>query len=182
MTRLFPVAAKLLCVCTILMCGCIKAPNIVVLDRATALEREASGDFPKLQFELQRAGTTPRPAPVTREQLEQAGHPRPIVEHMETSDAERIDALLKVSCIGESKEGTLVETRDRCAVKEVPRLGSLLERANRDRAQIWEWLRRQRPARSLEEVRRAWRETHLRGVICGGEIQRDDGTWESKSC
>jgi hypothetical protein len=162
--------------------GCIKAPNIIVLDRATALEREAAGDFPRLSFELARAGTAPRPAPLTREQLEAAGHPRPIVEQMEASDAERIDALLKVSCVGESSDGTLIETRDRCAVKEVPHLGALLERANRDRVQIWEWLRRQRPERSLLEVRRAWHDVHLRGVVCGGQVQRSDGNWEPKKC
>lgn len=162
--------------------GCIKAPDIVVLDRATALEREAAGNFPHLEFELQRAGTQPRPAQLTREQLEAAGQPRPIVEQTETSDAERIDQLLKISCLGEGKDGLLVETRDRCTVKEVPHLGSLLERTNRDRMQIWEWLRRQRPQRSLVEVRQAWRTVHTYGVICGGQLQRDDGTWEAKKC
>lgn len=162
--------------------GCIKAPNIVVLDRATALEREAAGNFPKLEFEMQRAGTAATPAPLTRDQLEAAGHPRPIVEELEASDAERIDALLKISCVGEARDATLVETRDRCTVKEVPRLGALLERANRDRAQIWEWLKRERPARSLDEVKRAWREVHLRAVVCGGQVQRDDGGWEPKKC
>ena len=93
--------------------GCIKTPEIVVLDRATALEREAAGNFPKLELELERAGTAPRPAPLTREQLEAAGHPRPIVEELESSDAERIDALLKISCVGEALDGTLVETRER---------------------------------------------------------------------
>jgi hypothetical protein len=162
--------------------GCIKAPNIVVLDRATALEREAAGNFPKLEFEMQRAGTAAKPAPLTRDQLKAAGHPRPIVEEMESSDAERIDALLKISCVGEARDGTLVETRDRCTVKEVPHMGALLERANRDRAQIWEWLKRERPARSLDEVRRAWHDVHLRAVVCGGQVQRDDGGWEGKKC
>jgi hypothetical protein len=162
--------------------GCIKAPEIVVLDRATALEREAAGSFPRLELELERAGTAARPSAITRTQLEAAGHPRPVVEEMESSDAERIDALLKISCVGEALDGTLTETRDRCTVKEVPHLGSLLERANRDRAQIWEWLRRERPERSLVEVRRAWRATHLTAVVCGGQVQRDDGGWEAKKC
>jgi hypothetical protein len=162
--------------------GCIRAPNIIVLDRATALEREAQGHFPHLEFEMQRAGAVATPAPLTRDQLEAAGHPRPVVEEMESSDAERIDALLRISCVGEALDGTLLETRDRCTVKEVPHMSALLERANRDRAQIWEWLRRERPARSLEDVRRAWRETHLRAVVCGGQVQRDDGGWEPKKC
>ncbi len=162
--------------------GCVKAPDIVVLDRATALEREAAGSFPRLSFELQRAGTSAQPAVVSREDLEAAGHPRPIVEELESSDAARIDALLKIACVGEALDGTLSETRDRCQVKEVPHLGALLERANRDRMQIWEWLRRERPQRSLAEVRRAWREVHLRAVVCGGQVQRDDGGWEPKKC
>jgi hypothetical protein len=162
--------------------ACIRAPAIVVLDRATALEREAQGSYPHLEFELERAGTAARPTPLTREQLEAAGHPRPIIEEPESSDAERIDALLKLGCIGEALDGTLAETRERCTIKEVPHLSSLLERANRDRMQIWEWLRKQRPQRSLQEVRRAWREVHLRGLICGGQLQRDDQSWESKKC
>jgi hypothetical protein len=166
----------------LMFAGCIKAPEIVVLDRATALEREAAGSFPRLEFELERAGTQPRPAPLTRTQLEAAGHPRPIVEEVETSDAERIDELLKLGCLGEALDGALLETREHCTIKEVPHLGSLLERANRDRAQIWEWLRRQRPQNSMLEVRRAWRAVHARAVVCGGQMQRDDGSWEPKKC
>jgi hypothetical protein len=178
MIRLFPWGL----VAVAALAGCIKAPQIVVLDRATTLEREAAGDFPKLEFQLLRGGTQPRPAPLTREQLEAAGHARPIVEQVDHSDAERIDELLKISCVGEALDGSLVETRDRCTVKEVPHLGMLLEKANRDRMQIWEWLRRQRPERSLTQVRRAWHDTHVAAIICGGQLQRDDGGWEAKKC
>jgi hypothetical protein len=174
MTRLW-----LLC---LLAGGCIKAPSIVVLDRATTLEREAAGEFPKLELQLLRAGTRPEPAPLTREQLESAGYSRPIVAEVDHSEAERIDELLKISCIGEASNGALVETRDRCTVKEVPRVGMLLEKANRDRMQIWEWLRAKRPERSLTDVRRAWHDTHLRAIVCGGQVQRDDGGWEQKKC
>jgi hypothetical protein len=166
----------------LLLAGCIKAPDIVVVDRATALEREAAGSFPKLERELDRAGTVARPAPLTREQLEAAGMPRPIVEDEDPSDAERIDALLLHKCLGEALDGTLVETRDSCAIKEVPHLGALIERTNRDRMQIWEWLKAERPQKSLNDVRAAWREVHLRGVVCGGQVQRTDGKWESKTC
>ena len=173
---------KWLFVSLLLAGGCIKAPDIVVIDRATALEREAAGSYPKLEHELDRAGTVPRPNPITREQLEGAGEPRPVVEAETSSDAERIDALLKSMCVGEALDGTLVETRDRCSVKEVPRLSSLVERANRDRQQIWEWLKAERPKHSMAEVRRAWRETHVRAVVCGGQVQKDDGSWEAKKC
>jgi hypothetical protein len=162
--------------------GCIRAPAIVVIDRATALEREAAGSFPQLERELERAGTVARPAALTREQLDASGNLRPVVEEAEGSDAERVDALLKQSCVGEALDGTLAETRERCAVKEVPHLGSLLDRTNRNRMQVWEWLRGQRPGRSLGEVRKAWREVHLRGVPCGAEVQGDDGAWGGKRC
>jgi hypothetical protein len=162
--------------------GCIRAPEIVVIDRATALEREAAGAWPHLEGELERAGTAARPVPLTREQLEAVGLERPVVEEAEGSDAERVDALLRARCVGEALDGTLVETRERCTIKEVPHLGALVERNNRDRAQVWEWLRVERPARSLEEVRRAWRAVHLRGVVCGGQVQRADGSWEAKAC
>lgn len=172
---------RVLVVC-LLAAGCIKAPSIVVLDRATTLEREAAGEFPKLELQLHRAGTRPQPAPLTREQMEQAGVAKPLVAQVDHSDAERIDELLKISCIGESKDGTLVETRERCTVKDVPRVGMLLEKANRERMQIWEWLRTKRPGHSLGDVRRAWHDTHLRVIICGGQLQREDGGWESKKC
>ena len=166
----------------LLLPACIKAPDIVVIDRATALEREAAGDYPRLQRELERAGTHPRPSALTREQLESIGMPRPVLEEESGSDAERIDALLKDRCLGEALDGTLVETRESCAVKEVPHMNALVERANRDRLQIWEWLKAQRPQRTLEEVRRAWREVHLRGVVCGGQVQQGDGSWTAKKC
>jgi hypothetical protein len=162
--------------------GCIKAPDIVVVDRATALEREAAGSYPRLEHELERAGTAVRPTPLSREELEANGHPRQILDEEESSDAERVDALLKQRCLGEALDGALVATRDRCTVKEVPHLSELVERANRDRQQIWEWLNAERPNRSLAEVRQAWREVHLRAVICGGQVQRSDGSWELKKC
>jgi hypothetical protein len=166
----------------LLCASCVRAPNIILLDRATALELEAAGRFPRLEQELDRAALTARPTPVARERLEEAGQPRPIVEEQDVSDAERIDGLLVAACVGEALDGTLVETRDHCAVKDVPHLGLLLERANRDRAQVWEWLRRQRPGHHAVDVRRAWREVHLRGVPCGAWIQIDGGGWEAKKC
>jgi hypothetical protein len=166
----------------VLLPACIKAPDIVVIDRATALEREAAGQFPRLERELERAGTKPKPSPLTREQLEAIGLPRPVLEEESGSDAERIDALLKDRCLGEASDGTLAETRDSCTVKEVPHMSALVERANRDRLQIWEWLKAQKPARSLEDVRKAWRDVHLRGVVCGGQVQQPDGSWAPKKC
>jgi hypothetical protein len=175
MTRWLPIGF-------VFIAGCFHAPDIVVIDRSTALERAAQGSYPQLEEELERAATQAVPAPLTREQLEQTGHPRPILDEETASDAERVDALLKERCVGEALDGTLMETRDRCAIKEVPHLSALVERTNRDRAQIWEWLRSLEPKRSLADVRRAWREVHLRGVPCGGQVQQVGGSWEPKKC
>ena len=168
--------------CVLVASACVRAPNIVVVDRATALEMEAAGKYPRLDRELETAAIGGRPAPLSREQMEAAGQPRPKLDESETTDAERVDELLVIACLGEGFDGALVETQKTCAVKNVPHLGTLLERANRDRSQVWEWLRTQRPARSMAEVRRAWREVHLRGLPCGAQLQRADGGWERKKC
>ena len=166
----------------LLVSACVHPPNIVVVDRATALEMEAAGKYPRLDRELETAAVGGRPAPLTREQLEKGGQPRPPLDESENTDAERVDELLVIACLGEGSDGSLVETQKTCAIKNVPHMGTLLERANRDRAQVWEWLRTQRPARSMAEVRRAWREVHLRGLPCGAQVQRADGGWEKKKC
>jgi hypothetical protein len=173
---------RTLAVAALCAAGCIHAPDIVVVDRATALEREAAGQYPQLELELEHAGTAAHPAAMTREQLEEAGHPRPVIEEIAPSDVDRIDVLLRERCIGEALDGALVETRDRCALKQVPRLGLLVERTNRERLQLWGWLKAERPQRSMDEVRQAWREVHLRAVVCGGQVQRSDGSWEPKKC
>jgi hypothetical protein len=162
--------------------ACVHAPNIVVVDRATALEMEAAGSYPKLERELEAAAIGGRPAPLSRQQLEAAGQPRPAVDEAESSDAERVDELLVIQCLGEAVSGSLVETQSTCAIKSVPHLGTILERANRDRVQIWEWLRTEQPRRSADEVRRAWREVHLQSLPCGAQIQLPNGRWDRKKC
>jgi hypothetical protein len=165
-----------------LAAGCVGAPQVVLVDHVTALEREAAGRFPKLELDLAQAGLAPHPAPFVRADLEGTGAARSAVEEEDTGDEDRLDALLRARCIGESLDGALVETRDTCAVKELPRIERLLDRANRDRRQIWEALRAQRPQRHADEVRRAWREVHLQAVVCGAQVQLPDGTWGLKKC
>lgn len=167
-----------------LACGCIRAPDIVLVDRATALEQEAAGSFAPLEAELVAAGMAPRPTPFSKEQLEAVGlEPRPLSDEAELADADRIDALLKKRCAGEALDGTLADTHDACGADEdVPALLALLDRANRDRAQIWRYLEARRPKAKPADVRRAWREVHLRAVVCGGQVQRADGSWEAKKC
>src|SRR5688572_3099654 len=109
------VRLKPVLVAAILVGGCIKAPEIVMVDRATALEQQAAGSFTELERKLTRAAISPQPVALTPEQLESLGIPPPnMVDKTERTDADRVDDLLKQRCIGESKEGTLIDTPDAC--------------------------------------------------------------------
>ncbi|HEY7956158.1 MAG TPA: DUF1318 domain-containing protein [Polyangia bacterium] len=168
--------------------GCIKAPDLVIVDRATALEEQAGGNYRQLERELDRAAVTPRPVPLTHAQIAESGaesEPLAIGDEQvrDGSDESAIDDLLARRCLGEANDGTLVETKTSCGGHVNPAsLGRLVERANRDRWQVWRYLQSERPKASLDEVRQAWRAVHLKGVVCGGQVQRADGGWEAKKC
>jgi hypothetical protein len=176
-----------------LAAGCIRAPAVVIVDRKTALEQQASGSFRGLEEELEQAGLSPRPAALTAAQRGAAGVRRQGLEATdeddESSDAVRTDALLIKRCIGEGLDGALALTLDPCTgTLDVPAVGRLIERVNRERRQLWRWLagqarkgREQAPA-SDEEVRTAWRKVHLSGLPCGGQYQVAGGSWEVKRC
>jgi hypothetical protein len=164
--------------------GCIRAPEIVLVDRATALEQQAAGSYAELERKLARATMAPRPAPLTPEQLETLGMAPPsLVDDTERTDADRVDALLAQHCIGEARDGQLADTHEACkgAADRAQSL-ALIERANTARQQLWRWMKERKHERSLDEVRRAWHAEHARGVVCGGWLQRDDGAWEGKRC
>jgi hypothetical protein len=164
--------------------GCIKAPEIVLVDRATALEQQAAGSFHELELELARAAMAPQPAPLTPEQLEALGIPPPnFSDKTERTDADRVDDLLKQRCVGEGKEGLLADTPDACkGGADHAETLALVERTNGARQQLWRWMKERRPGTTLDQVRRSWREVHVQGVSCGGWLQRDDGQWEPKKC
>ncbi len=176
--------------CVVMMAaplGCIRAPEIVLVDRATALEQQAAGSYDELERKLARAAMAPRPAPLTPEQLETLGiAPPSLVDDTERTDADRVDAYLTQHCVGEAKDGTLVDTKEACkGAADRAVLLSLVERTNTARQQLWRWMKARAPepkGRSLDDVRRAWRVEHARGVVCGGWLQRDDGGWEEKKC
>jgi hypothetical protein len=175
---------KTLCAAALLVgAGCIKAPDIILVDHATALEQQAAGSYARLESQLATAGLAARPTPLSREQLDAAGidHP-PLVDDVEETEADRIDVLLKEKCLGEALDGTLVETADRCGLPDQEGVPALVERANRNRVQLWQSLQALRPKASTAEVRRAWRQLHLQAVVCGGQVQRADGKWEPKAC
>lgn len=164
--------------------GCIRPPEIVMVDRATALEQQAGGSYAALEKKLAQAAVTPRPAPLTPDQLEALGMAvGPMGDQTEMTDADRVDAMLKRHCIGEGRNGLLVDTSEIChGAVDRDELVDRVDRVNRARQQLWRWMREQRPELSLEEVRARWQKAHATSVVCGGWVERDDGKWEAKPC
>jgi hypothetical protein len=181
MPRLVPGAVAL---ASLLLGACITAPPIVMVDRATALEEQASGSFEDVERKLAQAGIAPRPVPLTPDELEALGiKPRPLVDDTELTDPDRVDELLRQHCVGEDLRGLLADTYAACrGASDRAAAAALVDRVNRARVQLWRWMREQRPDTSIDEITRRWRQAHLRGVVCGGWIQRGDGGWEGKKC
>jgi hypothetical protein len=164
--------------------ACVKTPDIVVVDRATALEQQAGGSFADVEQGLARRAVNPGSEALTPDQLEALGiKPEPIVDHTEQTEADHVDSLLRQRCVGEGKNGLLVDTHDDCigASDRVIAI-SLVDRTNRARLQLWRWLAAQRPELSADAVRAEWREAHARGVVCRGWLQAEDGSWAAKKC
>lgn len=176
-----PLAAATLLV---LGTGCISAPEIVLTDRATALEQQAAGSFVELERKLMHHGLTARPVPLTPDQLQALGiRQPPLVDATELTEADAVDALLKQRCLGEGKDGMLADTFESCrGTADRAQALQLLERVNLSRKQLWRWQQGRQPKTPPAELRRLWREAHVRGVVCGGWIQRDDGAWGEKPC
>ncbi len=164
--------------------GCISAPEIVMVDRATALEEQAAGSFKDVEQRLARAGMNPTPVPLTPNQLEELGiQPTPLVENIGKTPADRLDDLLRRHCVGEGRDGLLVSTRRRCrAGRMTAEDVALVERVNRSRKQLWQWMRTVRPDVPEEALRQSWWRLHGEGVVCGGWVEAEDGTWGEKKC
>jgi hypothetical protein len=179
-----PVFSPLAALCLWLSGGCIQAPEIVLVDRATALEHQAAGNFTELERKLVREGIAARPVPLTPDDLQALGiQPPPLVDEIDLTEADRVDALLVQHCIGETREGLLAETHESCRTSADQGAARLLvERVNRAREQLWHWQQARQPKTPLAELRRAWRQSHLRGLVCGGWLQKEDASWEAKQC
>ena len=164
--------------------GCIHAPQIVVVDRATALEQQAAGSFVELEKKLARTVAAPQPVALTPDQLDAMGlKAQPLVDKTELTDADRVDGLLRQRCMGEGNDGTLADTFESCVgAADRGEVQALAERVNGARRQLWRWMRERKPEMPMDELRRAWREAHLKGVVCGGWVQGADGKWEAKKC
>lgn len=162
----------------LLLVGCIRAPDVIVIDRRTALEEQAAGSYRLLEEELVRSQLVPHPVPLVTEQLPPSdAPPEP------GRDSDQLDRLLIRRCVGEALDGSLVDTHARCSGKvDVPLLRRLLEDANRQRQQIWARLQRAAKGKSEADVRAAWRTVHLENVVCGAQIEITADKWDAKSC
>jgi uncharacterized protein YdbL (DUF1318 family) len=170
--------------CALALVGCIRAPEIVMVDRATALEQQAAGSYDDLERKLARTSIEPRPVPLTPKQFEALGiNTMPYVDAAELTDADRVDALLLQHCIGEGRDGLLAETHNDCigAADRAEAL-DLVERVNRARLEIWRWMHEQKKSASVDDLRRTWREVHARGIVCGGFVEGEPGKWAGKQC
>jgi hypothetical protein len=178
MDRVFALALS------IALSGCFSAPEIVMVDRATALELEASGSFDEIERKLDRAAIEPRPVPLTSDQLDALGiRPAPLVDESELTDADRLDGLLAQHCVGEGRDGLIVDTQDACqGAADSDEISALLDRVNRARRQLWRWMHEQRSDQTEAALKRAWHEEHIKNVVCGGWIEDEHGTWQGKSC
>jgi hypothetical protein len=184
---------KAFCVCLVLLMvqGCITAPDVVLLDQRTALEMQAAGEYRALENDLLQAGISPKAEDITREQLE-AGHADlaesslgevvRIYSAVQT-DAAWIDEMLVAGCIGEGLTGLLVQTPEGCTQDvDTGQMAKVVGRANLHRRQIWQVIGKQRPKATEEQIRSAWREVHLKRVVCQGRIEVAEGSWEKKKC
>ncbi|MCA9578884.1 MAG: DUF1318 domain-containing protein [Myxococcales bacterium] len=167
--------------------GCVRA-EVAVVSQHTALERQAAGEYPERETELDDAAIEPGPEAIPREALAETGEGgelgvvAQLVARAETDD-ERIEALLSARCLGEAVSGLLVARPDDCrADLDAEELARLVARENLHRRQLWEFLSTRAEGTSTERARETWRELHLMRVPCGAMIEAAPDRWEAKVC
>jgi hypothetical protein len=180
-----------LVVLAIITTGCINPPDVVMLDRKTVLEEQASGEFYALENELRELVLEPKGVDYTRGQLSDAGADLSQaslsiiteVHALLRLDSEFLDDLLVRRCVGEARNGLIVETTDTCAGRTAARrISAAVQRVNRARHQLWQWMHSQRPDSSADDIRSNWHQHHLAAVVCGGQIEDENGAWIVKRC
>ncbi|MCA2980748.1 MAG: DUF1318 domain-containing protein [Myxococcaceae bacterium] len=171
--------------------GCIKPPDVVMVDRQTMLEEQVSGELEALDQELREQALVPTSADFSRGQLEAAGVDLgddtltqvTRVHAVLVSELELIDELLVRRCLGEATTGLLEETPATCSGRHTAQhTTASVHRVNRARRQLWDFLARKGAPGTLDDVARAWRREHLEGVVCGAQVQAASGAWEVKRC
>ena len=171
--------------------ACVKAPNIVLTDQKTAFERQAAGEFRALENDLHQANIAPKGEDITREAIE-ANNPESSASTLGEvaqlfsavqTDADWIDQMLVVGCLGEARDGLLQARSDDCERElDDARLTRVVARANLHRRQLWQIMHKRDAQASEQAIRDSWRAVHLQRVICGAAVQNADGNWEKKAC
>jgi hypothetical protein len=171
--------------------ACVHAGDVVLLDRKTVLEEQASGELHPLENDLRESVIVPRGAEFTHAELEEAGADltnstlSQVIEvnALVRTEADYLDDLLVRRCIGEGKLGLLVETPRTCLGRtDEGRSSAAVQRVNRARRQLWRYLHEARPQVPEPELRAQWRRLHLEAVVCGAQIQDENGKWQIKRC
>lgn len=171
--------------------ACIKAPDVVMVDRQTMLEEQLTGELQPLDDLLRELALVPTVQDFTRGQLEASGVDLQDdtltqvtrVHAVILSELERIDDLLIRRCVGEGRSGLLEETPGTCSGRHnATRTSASVHRVNRARKQLWQHLRDQEPATPPDVLQTRWRAAHVKTVVCGGQVQNDAGVWELVSC
>jgi len=168
--------------------GCIKAPDVVIVDRYTALEVQASGNYAPLEDELQEQGLRVGPEGYTSDQLATPGSGTDDGNLGEAyrgvlSRADRMDSLRRRQCVGESMDGLLIQRDETCRGRiDEQDVANLLERENRNRRQVWHFMEEQNPDASMTHIQSAWRVEYLKTLPCESAIQKANNEWGRVEC
>jgi uncharacterized protein YdbL (DUF1318 family) len=171
--------------------GCITAPDIVVRDRATALEEQAGGRYRDLSQALRAKVLRPEPHPLTSEQI-QAASPGDnnatfgeIVRWAEFGQDHHalIERWLMAGCVAEGADGLLRSTPGECTLAvDDAGLSQAVSEENRNRRQLWRALAAAQDGSSEDEVARQWRQKQVELAPCGAWVEVEQGKFEPKRC
>lgn len=167
----------------LMLAACIKAPEVVIVDRRTALELQAGGRSVPLEEKLEQATIRPGATPFETRDVGTAVSRSFDRDDEGATDADLTDSLLEKACVAEGFDGLMVETPATCnTTVDGTVVGALVQRTNRHRRQLWQLMVRKQPTLSEGEAARAWRTVHLRDLPCGARVERFPGQFDAKAC
>jgi hypothetical protein len=165
------------------LAGCIKAPEVVIVDRKTALELQAGGHHALAEEKLEQASLRPGATPFETREVGTTVARSFDRDDEGATDADLTDSLLEKGCVGEGFDALLVETPASCnGTFDGAVVAALVERTNRHRRQLWQLMVRKQSGLTEGEAARAWRTVHLRDLPCGARVERFPGQFEVKAC
>jgi uncharacterized protein YdbL (DUF1318 family) len=172
-----------------LLCSCVKAPTVVVVDKNTALMEQIGMNAPQKEKGLVDEALSPIPEPITSAEMSRSS-----VDVSQTSvqeilkayqslktDMPLVEALLVRGCLGEALDGFLVELPCEGEL-QASAIAPIVQRINRDRRQIWAFMQARSDGATEEQVRHAWRKRWIEGLVCNAKVQMEDGSWGVKKC